>query len=298
MRYLIPLLALLLFGACPKPKSTPNYDRSPIMEDPMLTLKEPPAQSKYQGSLLSQVPPNAQPEQDANKTKDIETNPIAPTADPAKKEVFGSLTAQLVPHPGRQVSLLLEKKGWQIVLTDLASPSKTPSPMMIARRASGQKEELGGIKVSTKCQGGYCVDGLLDGPKNKTLLAATPSQEELAMSREQGQVERVVRIASVGFGHVSVFLGRAAFDGKNAQLALECATFYRATGERISLYDLLPAKVADPMLREAKDAIQAAYPQHRIDPRSFLLMGPFPQELHFCALPPSPQDGSMIEIPR
>ena len=148
-----------------------------------------------------------------------------------KTAPFGYLIAELVPHPGRELSLPSGSKVTLVSLRDL-SKAKSEEVMIERRTKLATRESLGDLRVLGACLKGACVDGLMDQKSQRVLLQDKPSQEELSLAKN-GWVERLLRIATVGEAHTSIYLGRVAMqDNKVTQAILECATYHRLTGAR------------------------------------------------------------------
>ena len=107
--------------------------------------------------------------------------------------LFGALTAELVPRPGREVSLATNYSGRQVSLLDL-SLSKNEALMIDRRTKARSRETLSDITILGGCSSNACTDGLFDQRSKKTLLKDQPSPAELLLSKN-GWVERLLRVA-------------------------------------------------------------------------------------------------------
>ena len=162
------------------------------------------------------------------------------------------------------------------------SPS-APRPTALVRDRTeppgGERERLGDVAVVSRCPDSEsCLDGLLDGRTGKYLLAPVPTRDEREVLAAPGTVQRVVRLVAVSRRYVSVYLGDSTLSSgaAHANNSLDCATYSRRTGRRLTLEDVVPPARARTLRRQARALVADAAERHpgvptALAPRSFLL---------------------------
>jgi hypothetical protein len=116
----------------------------------------------------------------------------------------------------------------------------------------------GGLRITTRCEHGCCVDGLMAG--DRVLLAAAVGAGQRSTCRH-GWLERVVRVAYQDETAVSIYVAESSYDdgAAHANNLLRCRTFDLATGHRMMLHDVLPGaqsgKALAAVRRRLRDSI-------------------------------------------
>jgi hypothetical protein len=294
------LFLLLVSAACPKLKkdTSPDNDvlKGPsvveVIEDPFVSddARDDSKREEESGGG------DGHPTDEKSMKKPAIADPLPSMAPQSTSSPLGTVIAELVPHPGREMTAASGAKVLLVSLVDL-SKSKNEKLMIDKRSSSPSRESLSDMKVIGTCTKNACTDGLFDQKSDFALIKDQPSQEEINFTKD-GWVERLLRIVTVGEGHTSIYLARVAGQGnEKKQALLECATYSRSTGKRLSLEQVLPPQRAASMIREAKGVLGDQYPGYEIDPRSFLLMGQLPKGIRLCALPPvGTNNATILEI--
>jgi hypothetical protein len=171
----------------------------------------------------------------------------------------------------------------RVTLDELAPSPESPRPTTARVRArtlpaTGWRQEIGGVAVSSRCGIRHCLDGLVDRERKRELIAATPTPDERAtLALTDGAVERVVHIAHVDSKWISVHLGGSEVSaGAHAANELACTAFDRSSGAKRSLSSIVTPKRARQLVARARrqlaDWAQANQESGwAIDGRSFLV---------------------------
>ncbi|WP_309892744.1 hypothetical protein [Archangium sp.] len=184
-------------------------------------------------------------------------------------------------------------------------PSPVPTTAMLRSRsmpASGRREQVGDIIVTTQCGPRYCTDGLRDTRSGLDLIPTALTAEEHELVAASAEFERAVRIAHLGDSYLSAYRGATEFSGgAHANNELACGTWDRRTGRQLRLSELVPPAEARALHQRAAVALQefleeTGRPRYMLDEASFLYDSAR-QRVTFCALAPMVVAGTVIEIP-
>ena len=139
-------------------------------------------------------------------------------------------------------------------LPDIVRPTG-PAPTtaeLASRHDPGPDRPLpGGLRITTRCEGNCCVDGLMAGDE---VLLAPQVDRDLRDHCAEGFVERVVRAAYQDESAVSIYVAESWYfaGAAHAHNRLRCRTFDIATRKPLALRDVVPGAAATRALAHAR----------------------------------------------
>lgn len=154
------------------------------------------------------------------------------------------------------------------------------------RRPDPDRPLPGGLRITTRCESGCCVDGLTAG--GKVIVAAELDADDRRTCRA-GWLDRVVRVVFQDRSTVSIYEARSWFSAgaAHANNQLRCRSFDLATGRPLRLGDVLPRGDAKSAIGRARQAIRAQSDLAGFTPNAagirFQIRGEGVREVQFCA---------------
>jgi hypothetical protein len=164
---------------------------------------------------------------------------------------------------GACVQIHRQSIGHVVGIADLADVhlalAGAPTTAVLEKRRSPSPDRNlpGGLRITTRCDQGCCVDGLAaDG---KALIAAELDGDDRRACRG-GWVDRVVRVAFQDRAAVSVYVGRSWFvnGAAHANNQLVCRSFDRASGRPLKLGDVLSGAEARRVLDQTRRTLRGS----------------------------------------
>ena len=154
-------------------------------------------------------------------------------------------------------------------------PASVPTTAMIRDRvapAHGERQRVGEVSVPSRCRTSGCLDGLRDDRSGRTIVPASLTHDERIYDQTGFSLERAIAIAGVTDRWISIYLGVTEYSGgAHSNNSLECVTFSRASGRRVSLADAVGKTRAAALVRAATDALTDESDRLSIDERSFVV---------------------------
>jgi len=181
--------------------------------------------------------------------------------------------------------------GHLVVIKDLADVhlafKGTPTTAVLEQRRHPPPDRplRGGLRITTRCEQGCCVDGLMAA--DKVLLAPELDADDRRTCRN-GWVDRVVRVAFQDRAVVSVYVARSWFDAgaAHANDQLRCRSFDLATGRPLKLGDVLERAEAQHAIDRTRRALRGgAFADFTLTPAGIRFQpGPVRgHDVQFCA---------------
>ncbi|NOJ91794.1 hypothetical protein HMI51_02380 [Corallococcus coralloides] len=182
--------------------------------------------------------------------------------------------------------------------------SRFPSTAMVRQRsqpADGVREQTDNVAVVSHCEGLACLDGLKDLRSGRELISLAPTRDEKNILKEEGSLERVVKIAHASESFVSAYTGHSEYSGgTHANNSLSCVTYDRHSGRPMRLKDAVTARKAQSLMRDARRKLEAfqqgqRLPAYQLTQEGFL-HDSSSDRIALCADAPPPMAGTVIII--
>jgi hypothetical protein len=180
------------------------------------------------------------------------------------------MPACLPPAPPISVEVSIDDLA-DIVTPSHAFPTTERLGSCVGLAMSAREDA--GVRITTSCVSGSCVDGAADGASGRTLLAPTLNADDRDVVRGGGGVERVVRVAFATPEYVSLYVAETTMSpgAAHANNSLTCRTFDRHSGRELRLGDILTAPGARRVVAAAQalnddetalERLDATLPRH------------------------------------